>query len=182
MSSGLGLVSCVQGQGRTVATFRTRSSDRAGGACWKTGELVGSDRAPTNLPHSRDFFIRAMVASMRRAYFRPPLTVAHPPATPIEPPTELGATGLDLWRRIQAEYRIADAAGIELLAQACAAADRAHELSVVIAKDGATIETKYGLREHPCLKSEMANRSFIAKTLQRLALAVEDDPRRGTVR
>jgi hypothetical protein len=109
----------------------------------------------------------------RKPPFPPATIIPHPASTPTQPPYELGEPGRDLWGRIQHEYRIEDAAGIELLAQACRAADRVYDLASIIAKDGATIDTKYGLREHPLLKSELAARSFIVRTLEKLGLNLE---------
>jgi Phage terminase, small subunit len=103
-----------------------------------------------------------------------PLTIVTPPAfTLMAPPCKLGEEGQSLWNRLQTEYRIDDAAGCELLAQACLAADRAQELHALIAKDGMTIETKIGMKAHPCLKDELAARAFIVRTLQRLGLNLE---------
>jgi hypothetical protein len=41
-----------------------------------------------------------------------------------------------LWDEIQAAYGITDRGGVELLAQACAACDRAEALAAAIATDG----------------------------------------------
>jgi hypothetical protein len=103
---------------------------------------------------------------------KPSLTVigATSPATEIKPPRSLGRAGADLWRRITQNYDIHDEGGRELLAQACAAADRAAELQALIDKDGAVIMTRTGPREHPGMKAELAQRAFITRTLQRLGL------------
>jgi hypothetical protein len=42
-----------------------------------------------------------------------------------------------------------------------------------IDRDGEVIRTKQGLRDHPGLKHELANRSFVVRTLSRLGLDVE---------
>jgi len=57
--------------------------------------------------------------------------------------------------------------------QACLAADRVDELAAIIDQDGARVVTKTGLRDHPCLKHELAARAFIVKTLQRLGVTNE---------
>ena len=44
------------------------------------------------------------------------------------PPCALGKVGQSLWNRVLGDYDINDAAGVELLAQACQAADRAESL------------------------------------------------------
>jgi hypothetical protein len=104
---------------------------------------------------------------------KPALTVVSSAATGTSPPRRLGEHGLNLWRAIMAEYEIADTGGLEILAQVCAATDRAEELSALLDADGAVISTKAGPREHPALKAELAYRSFITRNLQRLGLNVE---------
>jgi hypothetical protein len=91
----------------------------------------------------------------------------------IAPPRRLGADGTDLWVRVMSEYRIEDTGGIELLAQACAALDRAEALSAAIEQDGAVLRTESGPRSHPAVKDELACRAFVARTLERLGLNVE---------
>ena len=77
------------------------------------------------------------------------------------------------------EYEIADVGGREMLAQACAALDRAEELREQIDQDGAVVKLKSGLRDHPALKHELASRSFVVRTLARLGLDVEPIGRVG---
>src|SRR5262245_10599864 len=96
------------------------------------------------------------------------------------PPRKLGPAGESLWFRVQSEYRITDVGGVELLMQACLAADRVEALAAVIEADGERIMTKAGPKDHPCLKHELAARAFICKTLARLGNSpvgwVEDSP------
>ena len=99
-----------------------------------------------------------------------PLTVVGGPSVP---PRKLGEAGLSLWNRVQAEYQITDVGGVELLTQACLARDRAEALAAVIEADGERIITKTGIKDHPCLKHELAARSFIVRTLQRLGVTDE---------
>jgi hypothetical protein len=103
----------------------------------------------------------------------PPLTLVRSPATVSPPPRKLGKTGLELWNLVMAEYQIHDSGGVELLMQACLAADRADALAAIIDRDGETIHTKSGLRAHPCLKDELQNRAFVVRTLERLGLNIE---------
>jgi hypothetical protein len=95
----------------------------------------------------------------------PPLTLIGPGSTAPPPPRTLGAPGLALWNRVQAEYHILDCGGIELLCLAAQALDRAESLSEAIAEDGQTIRTRTGVRAHPALRDELANRAFITRTL-----------------
>jgi hypothetical protein len=84
-----------------------------------------------------------------------------------------GSLGSSLWESIQSEYRIDDAAGRELLAQACEAADRVGHLTERIDADGEIVESRNGPKAHPALKEELANWRFIARTLERLGLNLE---------
>lgn len=101
------------------------------------------------------------------------LTLVQPPSTSPSPPRELGKHGLSLWKRVHDEYDISDAGGIELLAQACAAVDRAEALAECVSRDGVVIYAKPGPKAHPALKEELAARAFVCRTLQRLGINVE---------
>jgi hypothetical protein len=74
---------------------------------------------------------------------------------------------------VQAEYRVADAGGIEILYQACVACDRAEELAALIAVEGPMVETKWTRKVHPAIKQELELRAFINRALGQLGLAVE---------
>ena len=63
---------------------------------------------------------------------------------------------------MQTEYRIDDAGGIELLAQACAAADRVEALAERINVDGEVVHTRAGPKAHPALRDELAGRAISA--------------------
>ncbi|WP_141935127.1 P27 family phage terminase small subunit [Bradyrhizobium sp. UNPA324] len=91
----------------------------------------------------------------------------------MAPPRKLGKHGAALWDKIQSEYRIGDAGGVEVLAQICAAVDRAEQLADEVARDGPMIMTKAGMREHPAMKAELACRAFVTRNLQRLGLNLE---------
>jgi hypothetical protein len=78
-----------------------------------------------------------------------------------------------LWRSVHAEYSIEDIGGIELLAQAAQALDRAEALAERINADGETIHSKTGLKSHPSIKDEIACRAFVVRTLQKLGLNIE---------
>jgi hypothetical protein len=102
-----------------------------------------------------------------------PLTLVDPGASGMSPPRKLGASGLSLWNAVQDAYRIDDVGGIELLAQACEASDRVAALSERINADGEVVHTRNGPRAHPALRDELAGRSFIVRTLERLGLNLE---------
>ena len=72
-----------------------------------------------------------------------------------------------------AEYDISDAGGQALLEQAALACDRAERLRAEIDAAGEILHARNGPREHPGLKAELASRSFICRTLQRLGINLE---------
>jgi|SRR5215831_3038207 len=92
-----------------------------------------------------------------------------PSSTIPQPPRKLGDFGSSLWQSIQGEYKVDDAAGREMLAQACEAADRVARLAEKINADGEIVDSK----AHPLLKDELANRAFICRTLRQLGLNLE---------
>jgi hypothetical protein len=105
---------------------------------------------------------------------QPALSVVSPEPTAGSPPRDLGQHGRKLWDEVQAAYGIADRGGIELLAQACAALDRAEALATAIASDGAIVYTRTGVpKSHSGCKDELACRAFVLRTLERLGLNVE---------
>jgi hypothetical protein len=108
---------------------------------------------------------------MPRNTTKPPFAIV--PTGHGSPPRKLGEAGLNLWNAVQAEYKIDDCGGVELLAQCCAAADRVEALAERIAADGEVIRSRNGLREHPGLRPELAGRSFIVRTLQKLGITSE---------
>jgi hypothetical protein len=96
-----------------------------------------------------------------------------PDSTTLSPPRKLAEHGLALWNSIMTEYFIQDRGGVELLMQACEAADRVAALTAKIDADGEVIQGRNGPRAHPALKDELAGRSFICRTLERLGLNLE---------
>jgi hypothetical protein len=84
---------------------------------------------------------------MREKTGKHPLAIVDAPALTLpEPPRTLGEPGLTLWRSIQSEFRVVDVGGVQLLLQACLAADRAEALRARIDADGETIATQTGMR------------------------------------
>ena len=77
--------------------------------------------------------------------------------TGTEPPRNIGPHGRKLWDQIMRGYAIEDAGGIEMLAQACQALDRAEDLHEQIEHDGAVIRVRGTIRDHPALKHEFAS-------------------------
>jgi hypothetical protein len=91
----------------------------------------------------------------------------------LAPPKNLGAIGRSLWNDIVSMYEFSDRASYETLALACGAADRADACRSQIDADGELIKVGAGWREHPLLKFELQNRSFVVRTLARLGLDLE---------
>ena len=104
---------------------------------------------------------------------KPPLTLVEPGTTGPAPPRTLNPPGLALWGRIQAEYAIRDAGGVELLTLACEATDRASALAGAIDADGVTIRTRSGIKAHTALRDELAARALAARLLVRLGVTTE---------
>jgi hypothetical protein len=103
----------------------------------------------------------------------PPLSLVSSGATTTSPPRALRVHGRTLWDAVMSEYQIDDIGGIEVLAQICAAVDRAEDLAAQVNIDGCVIMTKSGPREHPALRAELGCRSFVTRNLQRLGLNIE---------
>ncbi|MDE5440525.1 hypothetical protein GWG65_03480 [Bradyrhizobium sp. CSA207] len=94
-------------------------------------------------------------------------------ATTTQPSRNLGKHGLALWNKINSEYEIEDAGGVEVLVQICSTLDRAESLAAEVDRDGPVVMTKHGLKEHPALRAELGCRAFITRNLQRLGLNLE---------
>ena len=111
---------------------------------------------------------------MRKKPPQPPLTIIGPTTVnPHAPPATLGKTGANLWNRVMSEYGIDDAGGREILLQSCAAADRAAECAELVARDGLTVRSPTGPKDHPLLKHELAARAFVVRSLHKLGLDIE---------
>ena len=116
----------------------------------------------------------------------PPFTILGAPEL-SPPPRPLNAAGTELWNSVQGEYTIDDLGGVELLLQSCALADRIAALAAEIERTGLTLPTKEGVRSNPLLKEEVAARSLLIRTLQKLGITDESirpvgRPSRGTER
>ena len=104
----------------------------------------------------------------------PTLTVIDPASkpNPLAPPVSLSEAGRKLWEAIHADYVVEDASGLAMLSQICRAADRVAEYGAAIERDGPTIRTASGIKDHPLLRHELAAQSFIVRSLHRLGLDV----------
>src|SRR5262245_34192461 len=90
------------------------------------------------------------------------------------PPRPLGVHGRALWDRIQNEYDITDAGGVELLTLAAQSLDRAEGCRELIDRHGEAVISDVGIvKENPLMKTELACRAFAAKCIERLGLNAE---------
>src|SRR5262249_31214518 len=99
--------------------------------------------------------------------------VGDPASTGVQPPRPLGVHGANLWNRVQSEYDVRDAGGVELLALACEALDRAGRLREQIDADGEVIRVRGVPRAHPALRDELGCLAFVARVIRNLGLDVE---------
>jgi P27 family predicted phage terminase small subunit len=102
------------------------------------------------------------------------LTLVKPePVTGQSPPHALGKYGRSLWDRMTREYNVSDGAGIEMLYQACAAAQIAEMLHEEIERDGPMLRVRGVLKAHPAIKDMSAARAFVVRTLTKLGFNYE---------
>jgi hypothetical protein len=95
------------------------------------------------------------------------------------PPADLKQTGRDLWVSILREYEVDDAGSQAVLAEACRAADMAAACREQIKKEGLTIPTKNGVRDHPLIRAALMAQSFMSRTLIRLGAVDIPKPNLG---
>jgi hypothetical protein len=88
-------------------------------------------------------------------------------------PAALRETGAALWRSVTSDYVLSDPGSVETLYQACCAADRAADCAAAVERDGITVRTPSGLKEHPLVKVELTARSLTCRLLARLGLNLE---------
>ena len=104
---------------------------------------------------------------------KPTLTVVdQSKPNPLAPPASLGEAGRKLWASIHADFVVTDAAGLETMLRICEAVDNVAAYNDEIERDGVTIRTKAGVREHPLLRHRLGAQSFIVRSLHRLGFDV----------
>ena len=137
------------------------------GGVFQSFEAVHQDRwGPFLSPKVSNFIRNKMPRNLKLVAKTTPLCPA--------PPRPLGRDGMGLWRRVHADYQIEDVGGLEMLAQACAAVDRAEGCRQMVDQHGPIVKTRSGIvREHPALRAELSARAFVVRTLARLGLDVE---------
>ena len=90
-----------------------------------------------------------------------------------QPPAHLSEDGLALWRGIQAEYTIEDAAGLELLRQAAEAADRIASVRRQIDELGELLMIRGIPRVNPLCSVERDQRASLVRCIRNLNLDLE---------
>jgi hypothetical protein len=104
----------------------------------------------------------------------PTLTVVDPPSkpNPFAPPATLGEAGRKLWQDLHRDFVLEDSGAHTMLLEICSAMDNLADYDEEIGRDGVTIRTKSGVREHPLLKHRLATQSFVVRSLHRLGLDI----------
>jgi hypothetical protein len=96
-----------------------------------------------------------------------------PVPTGPTPPPHLDETGRQLWVEITGMFEWSDPGSYEVLAQACSARQRAERCRRIIDEQGEMIRGRDGLKAHPLLRDELANRAFLVRSLAKLGLDLE---------
>jgi hypothetical protein len=91
---------------------------------------------------------------------------------PLAPPASLGEAGRKLWQDLHRDFVLEDSGAHTMLLEICSAMDNLAEYDEEIGRDGVTIRTKSGVREHPLLKHRLATQSFVVRSLHRLGLDI----------
>jgi P27 family predicted phage terminase small subunit len=92
----------------------------------------------------------------------------------IKPPNSLSKEAKTLWKGLQTEYGINDAAGLDLLTDYCFFYDRREAARAKIRKEGITIEDRFGQTiAHPATRIERDCSAAMLKILRALNLDLE---------
>ncbi|MBD8527922.1 P27 family phage terminase small subunit [Pseudomarimonas arenosa] len=90
------------------------------------------------------------------------------------PPGHLADAGRKLWRDVVAEYAVADAAGLQLLARAAECLDRIRAAQAAIAKHGEVVTDRYGAPKlNPACNLEKDARNGFLAAIKALNLDIE---------
>ena len=94
---------------------------------------------------------------------------------PVPAPRHLHDAGRALWRRIAASFDLSDAAAAPILTVACEAADRVAEAREAIERDGAYVNGRFGIKQHPGIAVERDSRTQMLRSLR--LLGVTEQPK-----
>jgi hypothetical protein len=84
---------------------------------------------------------------------KPPPKPSQIPGHLPPPPGNLKQAGRDLWVSVVREFELNGSGTRAVLAEACAAADMVAACRERLAKDGLTVPTKNGIRDHPLTRT-----------------------------
>lgn len=101
---------------------------------------------------------------------RLPIQSGTPPAP--KPPRGLSADARRLWRSTVAAFEL-EPHHLAILEQACRALDRIGEARDAVARDGMTLEGRFGAKAHPMLAVERDSRIAMMRGLRELGLDLE---------
>jgi P27 family predicted phage terminase small subunit len=92
-----------------------------------------------------------------------------------KPPAGLSRKAAAFWRKVLVTYELGPA-GLELLASACRALDRAEQAAAVLAEEGITSLDRYGSpKAHPACEIEARSCRSFAAFVRQLGIETDDD-------
>lgn len=92
----------------------------------------------------------------------------------VRAPSHLSDDAKRIWRDLQKEYAIVDAAGLLILQTACEAHDRMKAAAADIANDGQMVADRFGqMKPHSLLPVERDARAAMLAALKQLNLDLE---------
>jgi hypothetical protein len=109
---------------------------------------------------------------MKKNPSKPARTPGHLPS----PPPELKQAGRELWTSVINEFVVDDAGSKTVLKEICRSADLIADCREQIAREGLTIPTRNGVRDHPLIRTILMSQSFVTRSLIRLG-AIADSPK-----
>jgi hypothetical protein len=99
---------------------------------------------------------------------KPPSKPARSPGHLPSPPRELKEAGRELWTSVINEFVVDDAGSRTVLKEICMSADLVAACREQIAREGLTIPTRNGVRDHPLIRTVIMTQSFMTRSLIRL--------------
>jgi phage terminase small subunit len=90
-----------------------------------------------------------------------------------KPPATLTPAAAVLWRTLQHDYGIDDAAGLSLLDEALQAWDLAHAAAEAVRRDGPIVVERGIPKRHPGVGVELDARSQFVRIVKELGLSLE---------
>ncbi len=92
----------------------------------------------------------------------------------LKPPKTLSLPAKRLWKQLQAEYAIVDAAGVDLLNDLAQFYDRREEARAIIRAEGATVKDRFGqVQAHPATRIERDSSAAMGRILKLLNFDLE---------